>query len=314
MGRISAYFFQLKQHSSTGNSASLTQERTAWRNAFILMRIPYSLYLMPIFWFALSNSSEINMSTAFLVFITLHVFMFPASYGFNSIYDKDQKSIGGIQNPPPVGSELFQLVMLFDLGAVLCGFLVSVPFALMVLTYILMSKAYSYDRIRLKKFPLLSTLVVAAFQGSFIYYSVLIALKQNVDNLQFAYGIVTMLLVAGLYPLLQVYQHQEDEERGDLTLSLWLGKKGTFIFSALMFIVGFGLLFTLYAKYDSFEKIIVTALCILPMVYYFITWTYMCFKDDDHINYRNVMRMVSLWSSGLSLAFILHTLYSHYFI
>lgn len=299
--------------SSTNSSAALTQERASWRNAWVHMRIPYSLYLMPVFWFALSNSQEVNMSTAFLVFIVLYVFMFPASYGFNSIYDKDQNSIGGIQNPPPIGSELFLLVMLFDIGALVCSLSISVPIALMVLVYILMSKAYSYDRIRLKKFPLLSTLFVAAFQGAYVYYLVLIALHQEIDNQQIAYGVSSMLLIAGLYPLLQIYQHEEDEQRGDLTLSLWLGQRGTFLFSAFMFLVGFGLLFALYYRIDRIEKIALTVMCIAPMAYYFVRWAYLSIQDQDHINYRNAMRMVSLWSSGLSLAFILHSLVQHYF-
>ena len=300
--------------NSTGNSASITTERSAWRNAFVLLRIPFSMYLMPVFWFALSNTEEFDMITAFLVFVVLHVFMFPASYGFNAIYDRDEKSVGGLETPPPVGSELFQLVMFFDIAAIILGLIVSGQFALMVLTYTIVSKAFSFDKTRLKKFPLLSTLVVAAFQGAFVYFMVLVALKQNIDNLQFAYGMVAMLLIAAMFPLLQVYQHDQDQARGDMTLSLWLGKRGTFIFSAVLKAIGLALLFVLYANHKDAFMSITSMLCILPMLYFFAKWMYLSFKDEEHIHFKNSMKMNGLWAVSLTLAFLIQIIYNHYWM
>jgi 4-hydroxybenzoate polyprenyltransferase len=304
--------FKENSHQATGNSASIASERSTWRNAFVLLRIPFSMYLMPVFWFALSNSEEVDMVSAMLVFVVLHVFMIPASYGFNSIYDRDEKSIGGLESPPPAGSELFQLVLVFDALALLFGAFISIQFAAMVMTYTVVSKAYSFDKTRLKRFPLISTWVVAAFQGAFLYYMVLVALKQNIDNLQFIYGLVAMLLIAAMFPLMQIYQHDQDEARGDVTLSLWLGIRGTFIYSAIMMVIGFTSLFSLYLRYKEVLDSVVLAVCILPMLFFFAKWMVMSFVDEEHVHYKNAMKVNGLWAVGLSLAFIFQLLYTHY--
>ncbi len=41
-------------------------------------------------------------------------FLYPASNAYNSYFDKDEKSIGGLKNPPPVRKELYYLALLFD--------------------------------------------------------------------------------------------------------------------------------------------------------------------------------------------------------
>ena len=43
------------------------------------------------------------------------------------------------------------------------------------------------------------------------------------------------LQIAGVYPLTQIYQHEQDLADGVTTISYKLGYKGTFIFSAIMF-------------------------------------------------------------------------------
>nr|GFC50206.1 hypothetical protein [Tanacetum cinerariifolium] len=94
------------------------------------------------------------------VFGILHLLVYPASNGYNSFYDKDEGSIGGLKAPPKVTPELLHLVWLFDFLALGCSLLLGWPFAGLVLVYLLVSKAYSYEGIRLKKYPLVSTAVV----------------------------------------------------------------------------------------------------------------------------------------------------------
>jgi hypothetical protein len=57
---------------------------------------------MPVFLFALAISPNISGPRLLVVFAVLHLFLYPASNGFNSYFDKDEKSIGGLKNPPKV--------------------------------------------------------------------------------------------------------------------------------------------------------------------------------------------------------------------
>jgi len=89
-----------------------------WIDALKLMRIPFSIFLMAVFWFALINI-EVDISSAILVFITIHLFLYPASNGYNSYFDRDEQSIGGLKNPPAVTKELWYLILLFDFLSIL---------------------------------------------------------------------------------------------------------------------------------------------------------------------------------------------------
>src|SRR5262245_30987109 len=125
--------------------------RSTWKH----LRIPFSYYLLPVYLFSLSASPNLNQPRLIWVFIIIHLFLYPASNGYNSYFDKDEKSIGGLKNPLPVTKGLYYLSLIFDLIAIVLAFVkISLTFALFVLVYGLISKAYSHPAIRLKKYPI----------------------------------------------------------------------------------------------------------------------------------------------------------------
>lgn len=279
-------------------------------DALKLMRIPFSVFLMPVYWFALSVLPEINGYKAIYVFLILHVLVYPASNGYNSFYDKDEGSIGGLKHPPKVTRKLLWLVLLFDFLALMGSFLlVSLEFTSGIFIYLLVSKAYSYDKIRLKKYPIISTLVVIIFQGAFTFIIVQVgagappAQIMKTSNLLFA--LVSTLFLSGSYPLTQVYQHHEDAQRGDRTLSLLLGVTGTFVFSAFSLLLGAGLLIWNYLITRHVINIFIFLTCTAPVIYIFGTWFWQVRKDQGLANYENTMRMNQVSSLSMSAAFIL---------
>jgi 1,4-dihydroxy-2-naphthoate octaprenyltransferase len=61
-----------------------------------LLRFPFSLFLAPVFFFALSQVENIHWLHCSLVFFILHLLVYPASNGYNSYMDRDETAIGGI--------------------------------------------------------------------------------------------------------------------------------------------------------------------------------------------------------------------------
>ena len=59
----------------------------------------FSFFLMPVYWFALSQVKYINWAEAGLIFVILHLLVYPASNGYNSYMDRDTSPVGGIKNP-----------------------------------------------------------------------------------------------------------------------------------------------------------------------------------------------------------------------
>src|SRR5690554_2732971 len=96
------------------------------------LRIPFSFYLMLVFVFALAFSPNAVLGRVLLVFVILHVFLYPSSNGYNSYYDKDEESIGGLKRPPKVTEGLYYLSHTFLFVALAAGLTINWAFCSML--------------------------------------------------------------------------------------------------------------------------------------------------------------------------------------
>ena len=189
------------------------------KNIILHLRIPFSLFLMPVFWFAISQSQNPDWGITIGLFIIVHLLIYPASNAYNSYFDKDEGPIGGLENPPPVSKNLYYVSLILDLIAIVIAFFISgwiLSVALVV--YSSISKAYSNDKIRLKKYPILSWITVGFFQGAFMYLTVIqavnkIPLSEILQNKYLLPAILSSLNLLGFYPMTQIYQHEEGQQR-----------------------------------------------------------------------------------------------------
>jgi 4-hydroxybenzoate polyprenyltransferase len=280
------------------------------RSSWLHLRIPFSFFLLPIFIFSLSVSPNISGSRIGWVFFILHFLLYPASNGYNSYFDKDEKSIGGLRNPPPVNSGLYYLALLFDLLAIVIGFLkVNLTFAVMLLIYGLVSKAYSHPSIRLKKYAITGWVITGVFQGVFTFLMCYIGVNDfSIENiwkpqLLFA-GFLTSLMLWANYPLTQVYQHEEDAKRGDKTFSRMLGIKWTFYFAAIFFalaMTGFGIYFQ---HYLDLKYAFIFLLALAPVLLFFFFWFGKVLKNEKEADYTKTMWLNVISATCLNTFFI----------
>jgi len=274
-------------------------------SALAHLRFVFSLFLLPVYLFAFSQAPVINPTSAVLAFFIWHFLAFPASNGYNSYFDKDEDSIALLAAPPKVDLSLYYFSILLETIAFLLGFMVSWEFAVAVLLYGILSKMYSHPATRIKKYPILSFLVVFFFQGAFIYWTTYTALSgiSLLDHWNFQFiiaGVICSLLIGASYPLTQIYQHAEDSRRGDRTLSLLLGYKGSFMFSGLLFALGIGLSFIYWTSMGDLDNLYFFLVCSLPVFLFFNFWFYKVRQNTLHANFKNAMRM-NFISSGCML-------------
>lgn len=280
------------------------------RSSWVHLRIPFSYFLLPVFLFSVAISPNLNPDRLLWVFLIVHFLLYPASNGYNSYFDKDDKSIGGIKNPPPVRRGLYFLALVFDAVAIVLGFLkVGLLFAVMLLVYGLVSKAYSHPAVRLKKYPIIGWIVTGVFQGFFTFlmcyaglndFSVGSILRPQV----MLPGVLTTIMLLGNYPMTQIYQHDEDASRGDITLSIRLGIRGTFYFTALLFTlatVGFSYFFIQYYQFKYAAQFLVA---LLPVVLYFTFWFLKVYRDVSTADYKHTMWLNYISSTCLNIFFI----------
>lgn len=281
-----------------------------FRTVWLHLRVPFSFFLLPVFLFALSQSTAWRQETLdwgrmMAIWAVIHLLLYPASNAYNSYFDKDEGSIGILEAPPPVDKTLYYVAWALDLLALLIGIWIGWAFVGYLLIYGFISKAYSHPAIRLKKYPIGSWLTIGLFQGGFTYLMTLQALDELplqalVQNrLLLAALLCTMNLLA-VYPITQIYQHEEDGRRGDLTMSRLLGIRGTFLNAVVWFVLS---LAGFYGYFDGQLIFWLLPVFLFPGIAYFLRWYFRVRQDSRQADFRSAMTMTLLSGTGLNFFF-----------
>ena len=270
-----------------------------------LLRLPFSYFLMPIFWFSLCFVPHIHWYRAAFIFFLLHIFLYPASNGYNSYMDRDVASIGGIKHPMQPTKQLFAVSVGMDIVGSILSLLVSVQFFAAYICYIMFSRLYSYRGIRLKKYPIIGYITVIINQGMVTFFMVYSGCSQQMyEALPWQSLVASAFLIGGFYPISQIYQHKQDAEDGVTTISMLLGIRGTFIFCAAMYSVVFALLFSYFYSKGNLLPFYLLQIFFLPIIVYFVRWMDQVWRNDFSADFKHTMQLNWLASTCTNLAFI----------
>ena len=277
------------------------------RSTLLHVRLPFSWFLLPVFMMALALVPEFDPGRAAIVFIVLHLFLYTASNGFNSYFDRDTESIGALRRPPAVTPDLLWFSLALDAAGLLLALMVRWEFALGCFIYGMASKIYSWDLVRVKKYPITGWIFVGVGQGvlAFLLITLGIAEPEGTAWLMIAQmlpaSIFAGFFLLGVYPLTQIYQHGEDARRGDVTISRLLGIKNTFYCAAGCLVVAIGGFFATLRGYYGLRGALLFIGLIAPAVVYFVHWYAVCRKDPKYADFSRSMRMNLLASTGVNL-------------
>jgi 1,4-dihydroxy-2-naphthoate octaprenyltransferase len=267
------------------------------RATWLHWRVPFSFYLMPVFVLAWSVGGPAEAWRTAVAFAAMHLFLYPASNAYNSYYDKDEGSIGGLEKPPPVDGQLLWSAWALDGIGLLLGALLGWEFAAAMLLYGLVSKAYSHPGIRLKKRAWAGWLTVGIFQGAFAFFMAYMGIFGRGWSvfweetwLWWPAGLSSAMLL-GSYPMTQIYQHDEDARRGDRTISLLLGIRGTFAFTAAAFALASAGFAYFYTAYFHWRYALLFGLLLLPVLAYFLHWAWRAWQRPSAADFRSTMRL-----------------------
>lgn len=282
-----------------------------WQNpVFRHLRFSFSWFLLPPFmmgWLMVPNSEPERVWQ--LAFV-LHLLVYPSSNAYNSSQDHDEGSIGGMEHPPKAPKSLRWWCLGLDFLALAISTFWWIPLGIGIGAYILASRAYSWRPLRLKKFPFLGFFTVAFFQGPWVILLCAAFLpRQPFGWEQLAtpglWYIASLLVLAGSYPLTQVYQHTADKADGVLSISALLGVQGTFRFSAATFsVAGPFLLLPLWLEGRN-SALLFLALALIPTLCFFLSWWKKVRCDETAANFKNTMTMNLVASSSLNLVLLL---------
>ena len=268
-------------------------------NTIKLLRLPFSVFLLPISLFSFYYiQPELNYQF-WLVFIIWHLLVFPSSNAYNSYNDRDEGPIGALEAPPPPTEQLLKLSNVMDSLAVLLSLLVNLYFTAFVFTFIVVSRLYSNRKVRLKKYPVLAFLIVCLCQGTGVFVANIFGLSYVAlfSNPSVVYSAIACYFFIGtIYPLTQIYQHEADAKDGVKTISMLLGIKGSFIFSGLMFLLATLFIYLSFQDNNGLNNFWLFNLVMLPATIYFISWCIRSFRNPAQANFKNTMRQLLLSS------------------
>jgi 1,4-dihydroxy-2-naphthoate octaprenyltransferase len=157
----------------------------------------------------------------------------------------------------------------------------------------------------LKQYPVIGFLTVFIFQGSWIFLLVQISLGFDIDLKIFTLSLCSSCLIGAIYPLSQIYQHQQDKADGVISISYWLGYKGTFIFSGILFMIGSGIYTYTHLSDHKIIPVFIFSACQLPVILFFLYWFNKVWFDSSEANYTQTMRMNIIAAICMNICFII---------
>lgn len=272
---------------------------TTIKNTITLLRLPFSVFLLPMSLFSLYFIQPEFTPELFLVLFIWHILVFPSSNGYNSYHDRDESPIGALKSPPKPTDHLLRVANVMDVLALVLSLFVNIPFTLFVLIFIVVSRVYSNRKIRLKKYPVLAFLIVCLCQGTGVFCANILGLASpdlfNQEAVIYS-AVGCYFFIATIYPLTQIYQHESDTKDGVTTISILLGKKGTFLFSGALFGVANLFMFLAFNNPVLISNFYLFLFVMSPAAIYFFVWAIRSFKNLEHVNFKNTMTMLILSS------------------
>jgi hypothetical protein len=170
----------------------------------------------------------------------------------------------------------------------------------------LVSKAYSWNKIRLKRMPVTSWLLIGSGVGTATFLMIVLFLNEPdfsiLTDLRYLLPAALVgIFILGFYPLTQVYQHEEDLKRGDRTISIIMGISGTFFLSFTLLSISLIMLgiYIYFAFTPDLTYLYVSLL--IPGVIYFIYWWRLVSMDKKQASFDHCFRLSFIAASGLNI-------------
>lgn len=267
------------------------------------LRLHYQLvFLSPLFVWGFALGGGQFSARAGWAFLAFHVFLYGGITAYNSFYDRDEGPVGGLRRPPPVTARLLGFSLAVQLVGLGLSLLVSVELALLYLLVMLLSVAYSHPRFRWKARPLLSLVVVGLGQGAVGFRAGWISAAAPALPMTSSYeGLLGMaaavLLTTGFYPLSQLYQIDEDRQRGDFTFSVVYGAQASFRFALACLIAGGACIaLVVKARFGPLDAVLALG---AQLVLWLVVWRWhQRFKHEVMANFMTLHRLQFAVSAG----------------
>jgi len=179
---------------------------------------------------------------ALLPLVLWVVFLNGGTLAINSVFDRDEGDIGYLNAPPALPRYLLHVSVALLVAGQLLAVMLPVGFQIAYAICFALSILYSVPPFRFKAVAGVDWVINMWGFGTLTPYAAWAATGRPLDLGHSLVLLAFCPLFAGLYPLTQLYQFDEDRRRGDRTLALILGMRKSLMVAIACVVLAFGLL------------------------------------------------------------------------
>lgn len=256
----------------------------------------------------LKGAGRQELGPAVLALVIWVIFLNGGTLAINSVFDKDEGDIGYLNAPPALPRHLLHFSLVLLIGGQLLALLLPLGFQIAYAICFALSILYSVPPFRFKAVAGVDWVINMWGFGTFTPYAAWAATGRPLD---LGHGLILFAfcpLFAGLYPLTQLYQFDEDRRRGDRTLALILGMRASLIVATLCTLLAFAVLgwagIVLASGLKATALVLPLGLwlaVLLPWVAQYASWT-----PAQH--QRGMYRALAAWAvTDLTVLFVFAT-------
>ena len=253
----------------------------------------------------LKGAGRQELGPAVLALVIWVIFLNGGTLAINSVFDKDEGDIGYLNAPPTLPRYLLQFSLALLIGGQLLALLLPLGFQVAYAICFVLSILYSVPPFRFKAVAGVDWVINMWGFGTFTPYAAWAATGRPLD---LGHGLILFAfcpLFAGLYPLTQLYQFDEDRRRGDRTLALILGMRASLIVALVSTLLAFAVLgwaaIVLATGRAAFALLLPLALWLAVLVPWMAT--YAGWSPAQH--QRGMYRALAAWAvTDLTVLFV----------
>jgi len=178
---------------------------------------------------------------ALVALVVWVVFLNGGTLAINSVFDKDEGDIGYLRAPPPPPRHLLAFSITLLAAGQALALALPTGFAAAYAICLVLSVLYSVPPFRFKAVAGVDWVINMWGFGTFTPYAAWASTGRPLD---WGHALVLLAfcpLFAGLYPLTQLYQFDEDRRRGDRTFALIVGMRPALAGALVSTLAAFGL-------------------------------------------------------------------------
>ena len=179
--------------------------------------------------------SRIDLSADLVLGFISWFFLCSAIAVFNSYYDKDEKPVAGLENPPTAAFSMLIGAWLLKISGFIIALFLNKMFLAIYIAGVVLSVLYSHEKFRLK-----SNGYIAVFLNFIVgAMTFLVASSFSLPSpaILFFGSVTAGSFLAAIYLMMQVHQKVEDKDRKDISIMVLYGRKVTITFAMFLMIV-----------------------------------------------------------------------------